>query len=465
MKKFAFILVLSCISLLNIGQIQLENTTLIVESVAQDLLLPWDMVWGPDNTIWFSERVGNIKRFDLETGIVDLIYYESACDPYEEENSGMHGFNLHPQFPTVPYMYAHYPVDLFNSRIVRYVYDVNTNSITGSSIILQLGANASHNGSRIIWDNDESFFFCIGDAFTSLQYPQDPDHLNGKILRVGMNGEIPSDNPNPASYVYTLGHRNPQGLVKASNGILYSSEHGTFVDDEINIIEPSRNYGWPYSIGPCDAFDAEETEFCNAFNVREPIWWWNPTQACSGMDYYDHEAIPEWRNSLIVGFLKEAQFKVLNLSEDGLSVLSESSFLPTELGRVRDVLVSSDGSVYVCTSNREQLGVPYVTADDDQIWRIYNPDYVVSVEEEAVKAELNLFPNPADTYVNLLSPSHGLCSIEFFDGAGRVVMSEHYQNNGYLQLDTQSLESGMYIVRFTSSEGNVNTEHLFVNHR
>ena len=141
-----------------------------------------------------------------------------------------------------------------------------------------------------------------GDAQQQPQ-AQNPASLNGKILRLNLDGTIPANNPTPGSPVYTLGHRNPQGLVQLPNGRIYSSEHGPNNDDEINQIEAGRNYGWPNVEGYCD-LPAEAT-FCAANNVREPLTVWTPTIAPAGLTYYDHPAIPGWRGSLLLAVLKD----------------------------------------------------------------------------------------------------------------------------------------------------------------
>ena len=139
--------------------------------------------------------------------------------------------------------------------------------------------------------------------------------LNGKILRLNLDGSIPANNPTPGSLVYTLGHRNPQGLVRLPSGRIYSSEHGENTDDEINLIEAGRNYGWPNVEGYCST--TERNAFCAANNVREPLAIWTPTLAVAGLAYYDHPAIPEWRGSLLMATLKASKLVQLQLSATG----------------------------------------------------------------------------------------------------------------------------------------------------
>ena len=157
---------------------------------------------------------------------------------------------------------------------------------------------------------------------------QSMNSLQGKTLRLNLDGSIPEDNPFPDSYIYTLGNRNSQGLALGPNGIIYSSEHGQNSNDEFNIVEAGGNYGWPQVEGFCNT-PAEE-DFCEENNVIEPLKAWTPCIAVNGIEYYNHEAIPEWQHSVLLSVLgglggQYERLSVLHLSEDGLSVTSEDN--------------------------------------------------------------------------------------------------------------------------------------------
>src|SRR5690606_13055391 len=146
------------------------------------------------------------------------------------------------------------------------------------------GAN-NHNGSRLVISPDKKLIFTTGDAAIT-STAQNLNSVNGKTLRINLDGTIPGDNPIQGNPVWTWGHRNPQGLVYSPDStILYSSEHGPSSDDEINIIVKGRNYGWPNVHGFCD--NSNETAFCSDSNVVEPITAWTPTLAVAGIDFYN----------------------------------------------------------------------------------------------------------------------------------------------------------------------------------
>jgi glucose/arabinose dehydrogenase len=193
---------------------------------------------------------------------------------------------------------------------------------------------------------NDKLFITTGDAAnTSLS--QNNSSPNGKVLRISLNGSIPADNPIAGNPLWSSGHRNAQGLVYANN-ILYSSEHGPDTDDEINIIEKGRNYGWPNVRGFCEG---GEQSFCTTNNVKEPIKAWTPTIAVSGMDYYNSDYIPQWKNSLLVATLKNSRLMQLKLNSSYNSVSETNEFFTSSYGRMRDVCISPQGKVYICTGN------------------------------------------------------------------------------------------------------------------
>jgi glucose/arabinose dehydrogenase len=130
---------------------------------------------------------------------------------------------------------------------------------------------------------------------------------------------------------------------------MYSSEHGPANDDEINIIEKGRNYGWPDIEGFCNT--SNEQNFCAAHNIKEPIKAWTPTIAPSGLDYYDNDEIPQWKNSLLLATLKNSRLYQLKLNTAHTSIIETNEYFTNKYGRMRDICISPSGKVYICTSN------------------------------------------------------------------------------------------------------------------
>lgn len=438
------IALMSCVGSLAQDSSYFEIPTLKTEVIAGDLKIPWDLCWGPDGNIWFTERDGNISRLDPVTGELRLLRWEE--DVFQTiENSGMHSMALHPNFPDEPYVFVHYCYESrFNSKIVRYKYFEKGDSLGERQRLLWLNANTSHNGSRIVFDSDSTFFFSLGDAYSKDEFPQDTLHKNGKVLHMKTDGSAPSNNPIDESLVWSIGHRNPQGLVLADNGMLYSCEHGTNENDELNLIEKFRNYGWPHVAGACD--HPEENDFCESLNVREPIMSWSPTVAPCGLEYYGSNQIPEWQNSLLVCTMKGRQLKLCKLSDDGLTVVAGKNLFHKEFGRIRDVLAAPDGSIYISTSNNEVNGWSFKRLHDDRIIRIYD-----SRVHEPIVVRRNL----SDQVHIYTDQFQGIARISYFgaedarvviyDDSGEEVLSRT-MNNEVLRSGEEGLENGSYTV-------------------
>ena len=215
-----------------------------------------------------------------------------------------------------------------------------------------------HNGTRLLLLPDNTLLITTGDGGNS-SLSQNMNSMSGKTLRMNLDGTIPTDNPDPMSYIWSSGHRNSQGLCNGPNGLIYSSEHGQQNSDEFNIIEKGRNYGWPNVEGACNT--NSEMAFCNAFNVREPLTEYSPCIAVNGIEYYNHPAIPEFENSVLMAVLGgiptvAQRLTQLKMSDDGLSIVEQNNFL-TNLGRLRDLCVNPhDGSIYVATNGSSYPG-------------------------------------------------------------------------------------------------------------
>jgi glucose/arabinose dehydrogenase len=431
MKKTAILFLL----MTSFGYAQINLGTTIVQQtvVASNLNVPWDMTYGPDGWIWFTELAGNIKRMNPNTYEVQSVFTIGDVALFGF-SVGLHSIVLHPDFNTTPYLYVHYANTTTTSKIVRYEYDATNNTLLNPVIILgNIPAGVSHNGSRMVILNDK-LFISLGDTYSTPARAQDLTSINGKVLRMNLDGSIPDDNPMPGSYIWTFGHRNPQGLCYA-NGKMYSSEHGTTANDEINIIEENRNYGWSTVEGVCNT--PAEITFCTANNVKEPIWSWSPSIAPCGLDYYQNDAIPEWNNSLLLAVLKDKKLIQLKLNADGTQILQQNIYLVNTYGRLRDVLVIPDGRVFLCTSNRDYAGAPI--AVDDRIIELKNNALAVNHFEASATA---VYPVPSDGILNIESKAK-IDFVSIVTTEGKEVYSEKYSKS----LDVTRLAAGMYYLQ------------------
>lgn len=335
-----------------------EPVELQTSVIASGLIQPWEIIFGPDEQLWITEKSGKISKVNPVTKqIIPLI---TINDVVSNGEGGLLGMVLHPNFETSPFVYVVYNYNASNGykeKVVRYT-SVN-NTLSNPTVIIQdIAASSIHNGSRLLISADNKLLMTTGDAAnTSLS--QNMNSLSGKILRLNLDGSVPNDNPFAGSYIYTLGHRNSQGLAFVGNK-LFSSEHGPSTDDEVNLIEPGRNYGWPNVAGFCN--NASENTFCAANNVAEPLINWTPTIATAGLTYYNNNAIPQWKNSLLLTTLKASKIVQLKLNNTQTAIESQQDFYANEFGRKRAICVGKQGEVYFITGNGNDDKIVMISA-------------------------------------------------------------------------------------------------------
>ena len=326
-----------------------DNAVSLRDSVVlSGLSHPWEIKFDQENFIWITERDGRVSRFNPQTGEHTVVL---TIDEVESEGEGgLLGLALHPDWDITPWVYLVYNYeseDQYLEKLVRYRWQKESNTLTSPEILLEnIPAASIHNGSRLLILGRD-LYMTTGDAADASQ-AQDSSSLAGKILRLNLDGSIPADNPSPGKAYWTLGHRNAQGIVSYNNK-LFISEHGPSSDDEINIIEKGRNYGWPVAEGYCD--NADERDFCRKQNVKEPVKTWTPTIAPCGIDYYNSDRIPQWKNSLLLVALKNQRLYQMKLNAGHDAILTTNEYYTTKYGRLRDICIGPTGAVYIASSN------------------------------------------------------------------------------------------------------------------
>ena len=316
-----------------------------IEVIADNLQIPWEIVFLPNGDILVTERSGTLKR----------IGKNGNAYPIEEvvhvSEGGLLGIALHPQFSENHWLYLYFttktPDGLIN-RLERYRFDGNT--LRDKTIIIDdIPGAPYHDGGRIAFGPDGYLYITVGDAGES-KNAQNTDSLSGKILRLMDDGSIPKDNPDD-NEVYSYGHRNPQGLAWDDKGQLWATEHGNLGFDELNLIKKGANYGWPEITGD-ETRDGMESPIVHS--GRDETW------APAGMAFVN--------GSLFFGGLRGESLYEAKII-DGNQVSLKNHFR-LDFGRIRTVVLGPDSYLYISTSNTDGRG--NLNPNDDKVIRI-NP--------------------------------------------------------------------------------------------
>ena len=323
--------------------------------LAEGLDTPWAIAFLPDQSILLTERPGRLRKID-SSGKLDPLPIPGMPKVNEIGEGGLLGITLHPQFSSNNYLYLYYTYsgsgDNTLNRVSRLTF--KDNQLSAEQIIVdQIPGAGNHNGGRIKFGPDGLLYITTGDAGEPSQ-AQNKDSLAGKILRVTDQGQATPGNPFN-NLVYSLGHRNPQGIAWDSSGNLWQTEHGRSAPtgfDEVNLIKMGQNYGWP-------DFEGDKM----ADGMIPPIRHSGPTTtwAPAGAAFIG--------NSLFYGGLRGQTLYEVVIKDSKIDEFKEH--FKGQYGRIREVIADPDGMLYITTSNQDGRGSPLKT--DDRLIRI-NPN-------------------------------------------------------------------------------------------
>ncbi|KTT86431.1 PQQ-dependent sugar dehydrogenase [Mammaliicoccus sciuri] len=312
-----------------------------IETVAQGLDTPWSIARS-DDVFYLSERPGKIIKIDGNKKTEQQVDLDKEVSTAAE--AGLLGFVLAPDFKDSKEAYAYYTYEdngQFN-RIVKLKLENDTWK-EDEVLIDKIPSGQYHHGGRLKIGPDDKLYATTGDA-SDEQNAQDKDTLGGKILRINLDGSKPKDNPISNSYVYSYGHRNPQGIVWTPDGQMYASEHGNQANDEINEINEGQNYGWPVIEGN------EEND-----NMETPIFTSgsDDTWAPSGIAFKD--------GIIYSAALRGEGIMKFDVEKD------EMKKVATKYGRIRDVYIVND-DLYFVSNNTDGRGNP--SQNDDKMYKV-----------------------------------------------------------------------------------------------
>lgn len=319
-----------------------STNTLVLKD---NLNIPWQTVFLSDNEILITERSGKIILTDFNQDIEVKLPISTRILSTGE--GGLLGIDIHPKFELNNFVYLMYTYrdassgDISN-RVSRFVLQKNSETdielIDESILVDKIPGGNIHNGGRIKFGPDDNLWVLVGDAGRAA-LAQDPKSLAGKVLRIDQDGFVPTDNPIDGSIVYSLGHRNPQGITWLEDQV-FVVEHGNVAYDEINKLEPGGNYGWPV-VTEC---------FGNDSRFIDPL-------LCSGQETWAPSDIVfvEELERLFVSTLRGNSLLEVKYTEDKLELVDKH--LDGLFGRLRS-LVLREGKLFITTSNRDGRGRP-----------------------------------------------------------------------------------------------------------
>ena len=303
-----------------------------------------------DDRIFVTEKGGVIKVIQNNTLLESPLATLRSADVFD---GGLLGIALHPDFGNNHYIYVFLTYaedDILWNKILQITESANKLQ-SAKTIFDKIPGSAFTNGGFIKFGPDGKLYVGTGTVSDASHLPQDLESLSGKILRLNDDGTIPHDNPFDDSPVYSLGHRNPQGITWDNDGNMFVAEFGPEKNDEINLIQAGKNYGWPQQ----QCSDNDEFE--------DAILCYDPSIEPGGILFYSGDSI-DFESSFIMASMRAMNLYQLDF-EEGLK--SQKPIL-SGIGRIRDVVAGNDGSLYVITSNTDGKGFPDST--DDRLLRI-----------------------------------------------------------------------------------------------
>lgn len=334
------------------------------EVVAENLDVPWSVVFTSPERILVTERAGTVRV--IENGTLSEQPLHTFSEVPQTGEIGLMGMTLDPDYSTNKKIYVCYGYSQSDALYTKVtVLTDSGTALTNEEVLLDsIPAARFHAGCEVAFGPDGYMYITTGDGLEK-QQAQDTNSLAGKILRIEADGSIPADNPFPNSPVFSYGHRNPQGIDwHPVTGELYSSEHGPSIfdgpagGDELNRIEAGLNYGWPV---------VSHTD--SQAGMKDPLLVFTPAVAPASVVFYDATVFPQWQNKLLFAGLRGETILVMTVDEANPDkIVSYQPIDGITFGRIRELAVGPGGSLYFTTSNTDNRGD--VREGDDKLYRI-----------------------------------------------------------------------------------------------
>ncbi|GAA0589686.1 PQQ-dependent sugar dehydrogenase [Caenispirillum bisanense] len=334
-----------------------QQASFRVETVAGGLENPWGLAFLPDGAMLVTERPGRLRL--VRDGRLEQAPIAGTPAVFAAGQGGLLDVAVHPDFASNGLVYLSYAGSGdggAGTEVARGRLDLQAMRLTDVETIFvaapKTGGRA-HYGSRLLFAPDGSLYVTLGDRYSHMKEAQNPGTHLGSVIRITDSGGVPADNPfagrsDARPEVFTYGHRNVQGMaLHPQTGAVWTHEHGPRGGDEVNILKPGANYGWPAVTYGVDYSGAVISDRSEAPGMEPPLVHWVPSIAPSGMAFYSGEAFPQWQGDLFIGALAGAHLRRLEL--DGDRVTAQEELLVDLNARIRDVRSGPDGFLYLLT--------------------------------------------------------------------------------------------------------------------
>ena len=340
-----------------------------VVTVAEGLLRPYSMAWLPGGDMLVTEMPGQLRI--VRDGLLLPEAVPGVPEVFYTGQGGLFEVIPHPNFSENRWIYLSYAKEEGDTSVTAVVRGRLENDRLSNvvEIFSPQAAGFGHYGGKIVFDDEGYLFLTLGERQAPARgdltaHPaQDLSNHHGVIVRLNDDGSVPDDNPfvdqaGALPEIWSYGHRSPQGLViHPETGDLWESEHGPQGGDELNLIEPGKNYGWPV-IGRGTNYGSIGSPIHGAIGqqgMEQPVHFWVPSIAASGLMVYTGDKFPMWHGSIISGALAGEQLARLHMSDDYREVIVEET-LAFDMGRIRDVRQGPDGYIYLAISDGNGAG-------------------------------------------------------------------------------------------------------------
>ena len=337
-----------------------------METITEDIETPWGIAFPDENTILITERPGRLRI--IKDGILLPDPIEDTPAVLAEGQGGLLDVVLDPEYSKNGWVYLSFshPVIATNQDTLTFTSvvrgQINQGKWQQQEVIYQADTShytkaRIHYGGRITFDHQGHLYLSIGDR-SVMEQAQELSRPNGKVHRLNADGTIPDSNPfygstEVLSSIFSYGHRNPQGLTThPTTGQIWEAEHGPLGGDELNLIQPGLNYGWP-SITHGINYNGELiSEFSRLEGMEQPMLYWKPSIAVCGISFYQGEAFPKWNGQLLTGALRFEEVKLLDIEDD--RVIFQQTLIKNQ-GRVRIARSGPEGSIYVLLNRPDRI--------------------------------------------------------------------------------------------------------------